>query len=504
MRQPRGVIRLETARLVEDPACPRVRVLEEGRRVPLEVQGFLPTERDLLLRLHADDVVAERRDSHGLRDLSHPRLGQLGASAPHLVQGPRDRLLNQVVHRDDAPAAGRHRALRKDDIRVEHGLRLPLAEQAEGRPELLELEAVVFPEDRDRHVAAGELVQVVRDVPRRVEARPVALRDEPLRLPPLDAVRCHVDEVRAVLLAGVRQVRQSIHDGRDLPLENEFALPEEAIESHANSFQGLQGSGEDAAGDIADLPRKLRVAAFEPPDQRVHFLADAGVLLCELVRLHVVREERVVLFLGVRGTHLLRGEAGDAPVHQDHLLADVVHEVLRRHGVPREPKDAGEAVADDRVPRAADVDRPRGVHARVFKEDALLLGVTPAIRLAGLADGPEGLGGEGRRVHAEVHVSARGGSPRDESALGECGREPRCDGLRGLEHALPIHEAPEGKVAEALVRLLPGHGDRRDLQGQRSPCSEGLGFVEDLPPGIAGHVTSPDTGGSRRCRRIPS
>src|SRR3989440_4710400 len=48
-----------SVRLGEDAAGPRMRVLDEGRGVPFEVQGLLPPERDGLLRLDPDDVVSD-------------------------------------------------------------------------------------------------------------------------------------------------------------------------------------------------------------------------------------------------------------------------------------------------------------------------------------------------------------------------------------------------------------------------------------------------------------
>src|SRR5207247_1137991 len=44
----------------EDAARPSVRVLEERRRISLEVEGLLPPEQDRFLRLDADDVVPDR------------------------------------------------------------------------------------------------------------------------------------------------------------------------------------------------------------------------------------------------------------------------------------------------------------------------------------------------------------------------------------------------------------------------------------------------------------
>src|SRR6266705_4563296 len=58
-----------SVRLGEDATGPRMGVLDEGRRVPLEVQGLLPAERDGLLRLDPDDVVSDGRDPDRPSDL---------------------------------------------------------------------------------------------------------------------------------------------------------------------------------------------------------------------------------------------------------------------------------------------------------------------------------------------------------------------------------------------------------------------------------------------------
>src|SRR5207244_9540265 len=58
MDQEAGIRPAASVRLGEDAAGPRMRVLDEGRRVPFEVQRLLPPERDGVLRLDPDVVVS--------------------------------------------------------------------------------------------------------------------------------------------------------------------------------------------------------------------------------------------------------------------------------------------------------------------------------------------------------------------------------------------------------------------------------------------------------------
>src|SRR5437867_4980513 len=97
----------------QDAARPRVGILEEWSGVALEAQSLLPTERDRLLGLDADDVVADRRHADRLRDLPFPRLREILAALRDLRIRAVDRFIDQVVEIDDASLARRHPALRQ-------------------------------------------------------------------------------------------------------------------------------------------------------------------------------------------------------------------------------------------------------------------------------------------------------------------------------------------------------------------------------------------------------
>ncbi len=185
----------------EDAARPSVRILQERRRISLEVEGLLPAEQDRLFRLDTNDIVADRADSDRLCDHPFPLLREVLAPLRHLGVGAVERLLEQVVQVDDATLPRRHAALRQGHERVEDRLWRPIdAHQFERRLEPLKRELVILPEDIDRDVAALLLVQVVRDVPRRVQRGAVLAHEDVLGRVALEPESAEVDVARAVLL----------------------------------------------------------------------------------------------------------------------------------------------------------------------------------------------------------------------------------------------------------------------------------------------------------------
>ena len=110
-------------------------------------------------------------------------------------------------------------------------------------------------------------------------------------------------------------------------------------------------------------------------------------------------------------------EMSHGPIEQDHLAADVIHEVFARDVVAGHPHEADEGVSEERVAGPAHVQRPGGVRARVLEEDPFLPDRRRPICLAIGPDPGEDQLREGGRVHGEVHVRALGpqrseGGPR--------------------------------------------------------------------------------------------
>src|SRR5437867_5089748 len=185
-------------------------VLEERRGVALEAQGLLPTERDRLLRLDADDVVPDRRHADRLGDLPFLHLREILAALGDLRVRAVDRFVDQVVEIDYASLARRHPALWQVHERVEDRLRRPVdPHQLEGGLQSLERKLVVLPDDVDRDVTPAHLVQVVRDVPGRVEGGPVAPHEKVLRGVPFQAATGQVEVAGAVFLLA-EGIRRSI------------------------------------------------------------------------------------------------------------------------------------------------------------------------------------------------------------------------------------------------------------------------------------------------------
>jgi len=188
-------------RLREDAARAGVRVLEERRGVALEVERLLPPEHNRFLRLHADDVVPDRADANRLRDLPLLCLREVVPPFRDLRVCTLYRFVDQVVQVDATSLAGRHPALREVHKGVEDRLRLPLdAHELERRLQPQERELVVLADEVDRDVATAHLVQVIRDVARRVEGGPVAADEEIFRGVPFEAECAQIDVTRAVLL----------------------------------------------------------------------------------------------------------------------------------------------------------------------------------------------------------------------------------------------------------------------------------------------------------------
>src|SRR5438094_8116045 len=91
----------QVARLLEDTTGPGVGILQERGGVSFEIQGVLPPERDRLLRLNADDVVAEGAQADGLGDRLPSWLGQVFAASRDLREGARNRFGDEVVDVDE-------------------------------------------------------------------------------------------------------------------------------------------------------------------------------------------------------------------------------------------------------------------------------------------------------------------------------------------------------------------------------------------------------------------
>ena len=358
-------------RLRKDAARAGMRVLEERRGVALEVQRLLPPEHDRFLRLHADDVVPDRADADRLRNLPLLRLRKVLPTFRDLRVRALNRFIDQVVEVDAASFAGRHPALREVHKGVENRLWLPLnAHELERRLQPQERELVVLPDQVDRDVAPAHLVQVIRDVARRVEGRPVAADEEILRGVPFEAECAQIDVARAVLLLGERH--QPRNHPLNAPIEDRVALPEEGVEGHVHAAQRVQDARQDRLPDLADLLRELDVAPLEALGQPLDLLLQ-GLVGLELrarllVQLHVAVLNRLVRIGRVHG------QMGDGPVQQDHLAADVVHEVLARDRVARDPHQADQSVTDERIARPPHVQRSRRVRARVLEQHPLLPG----------------------------------------------------------------------------------------------------------------------------------
>src|SRR3989454_928608 len=434
----------------EDAAGPRMGILEERCRVALETQRLLPTERDRLLGLHADHVVSDRRHADRFGNLAFLRLRQILAALRDLRVRAVDRFVDQVVEVDDASFARRHPAFRQVDERIEDRLRRPVdAHQLEGGLQPLERELVVLSDDVDRDVAPTHLVQVVRDVPGRVQGRSVASYEDVFRGVPFEAERGQVEVVGAAFL--LAEGYETLDDPLDTPVEDRVALPEERVVGDIHAAQRFQDAAEDGLADLPDVFRELDVAALEalcePLDvvlQRLVAFQHGARLLIEL---HVAVFDPPFRIRRV-GRQVVHG-----PVQQDHLAPDVVHQVFARDRIPGDPKQTDERVPEERIAGPADVQRPGGVRARVLEQDPLLPCGRSAIRLAIGPDGGEDQLREGRRVHGEVHVRTLV-PQRGERSDRLHARRPGGDGGRGLFQLLRPRVGREGEQAAVGGSLL--------------------------------------------------
>src|SRR3989449_221850 len=262
VHQETQVRRAVSISLGENAARTRVGVLEERRGVALEAQSLLPTERDRLLRLDANDVVADRRHPDRLGDLPFPRLREILAALRDLRIRAIDRFIDQIIEVDHASFARRHPALRQVDEGVEDRFRRPVdPHQLEGGLQSLERKFVVLSDDVDRDVTPAHLVQMVRDVPGRVQGRPVAPHEEVFRGVPFEAETGQVEVAGAVFL--LAEGHQTLDHPLDAPIEDRVALPEERVVCHVDAAKGFQDAAEDGLPDFPDVFRQLDVAALE-------------------------------------------------------------------------------------------------------------------------------------------------------------------------------------------------------------------------------------------------
>src|SRR5438309_3144895 len=359
-----------SVRLGEDATGPRMRVLDEGRRVPFEVQGLLPPERDGLLRLDPHDVVPDGRDPDRLGDLPLLGLGQVRATLRDLRVGAVEGLVNQVVEVHDPSLPRRHATLGQVHERVEDRLRSPInPHKSERGFEPLERELVILAEDVDRDIAPPHLAQMVRDVPRRVQGCPVLAHEHVLRGIAFEAERADVDEAGRILLLAQRH--ESLNDSLHAPVEDRVALPEEGIERHIHAAEAVEDALQDRLADLANVLRQPDVSALEPLGELLDLPLERLVLFEPLARLlvqlHVAVLEALLRILG------LPRKMRHRPVQEDHLAADVVHQVLAFDREADESQQADESVPQERIPRAADVEGSCRIRTRVLQEDPLLL-----------------------------------------------------------------------------------------------------------------------------------
>ena len=123
---------------------------------------------------------------------------------------------------------------------------------------------------------------------------------------------------------------------------------------------------------------------------------------------------------------------------------------------PGGPEDPGEGLAEDVVPKVAQVEGLIRVGARELHHDSLARearGLSP-VGLGGLGEDAAGLGAP---VEAHVEVGAFGGSRTEARGLGiggDEGREALGDLDRGSAEDLRVGEHGEAKVAELGLRRL--------------------------------------------------
>src|SRR5438046_9104814 len=86
---------------------------------------------------------------------------------------------------------------------------------------------MILAEGVDRDIAPPHFVQMVRDVPRRVQGCPILADEHVLRGIAFEAERAEVDVVGPILLLAQRH--ESLDDPLHAPVEDRVALPEEAL-----------------------------------------------------------------------------------------------------------------------------------------------------------------------------------------------------------------------------------------------------------------------------------
>ena len=317
-----------------------------------------------------------------------------------LAARPGDGLVEQVVEVDAGAPAGRHLALGEVDVGVEHlieGVGV-VAQELQRGADLLGLEAVVLAQHRHRAVEIVEFPLVVGEVPRRVEAGPVAPEEDEVLL---DALRREVQLPGVLLVDGLLEGLEVGDDLVGRPVADKLRLLDEPVELGGKPVERGAHAREDGVDDLAHALVGGLLAGFEALHDRLDLgfggLDGVGVaLLEELVALAVVAHQVVVglIPLGLGEVRLVEGLVG--PGEHRQLAAGVVDVVVGLDVVARKGEHAGQRVADDRVAGAADVDRPGRVRAGVFDDDA---GVgrreAPVVGLAGgsregLADVPIG------------------------------------------------------------------------------------------------------------------
>src|SRR5437773_900888 len=473
----------QVARLREDAAGPRVGILQERGRVSFEIQGVLPPEGDRLLRLDADDVVAEGAQADRLGDRPPSWLGQVLAASGDLREGALDRLVDEVVDVDDDALPRRHAALREADEGIVDRLRGPVdPHELEGRLESLEAELLILPEDVDRAIAPFHLAQVIREVPRRVERRPAARHEEVLRGVALEPEAAEVEIMGAVLL--LAQGEEALDDAMDAAVQDEVALPEERVERDAEPRQDRDDAIEDAVPDRADRPGELRVAALEAIDEGLDLLPEGGILLQERIRPLVQSDVSPFdpLFRLILGGRL---EVGDGPVQQDHLLADIVHVILPLHGMSRVAEEATEGVSEERVAGTSDVERASRIHARMFQEYPFRPCGRGPVPIAHQANRGQDEFGKGGRVDPEVDVRPFR-AQRFERRHGAHASPARGDVRRRGFQFLGPGMGREGKEAAALGGLFEG-SRRLDVQRGLNGPSDPFRHLSELGPRVVAH-----------------
>jgi len=215
-------------------------VLNEGGAVALKVQGLLPLEHQLLLRLHPDDVVSDRPHANVPGDPALPFLVEVGAAGADLLVGPVHRLLQQIIQIDHDALPRGHTPLWKGDERIEDALRGPIASQdPQGAGELLLPQLLVLPQDVEDLIRPLELVQMVRQVPSGVEGRAILPGEEEAGVPPVYAKPLQVQVIGAVLDRRIGGGLEPLHHPVGAAVQDELGLIDVAVQVHVRPAQAL-------------------------------------------------------------------------------------------------------------------------------------------------------------------------------------------------------------------------------------------------------------------------